>query len=104
MQNERRSAGRKGANIEESLLEFAVRAGKATDALPDTRLGRHIAAQLVRSGTSPAPSYNEACATESKKDFYPQASDRAKGDARESRLDAHDYQVRVATRTTLRRM
>lgn len=60
---------RKGADIEERLLEFAVRVGKAVDALPDTRLGRHIAGQLVRSGTSPAPNYAEACAAESKKDF-----------------------------------
>ena len=60
---------RKGADIEERLLEFAVRVGKAVDALPDTRLGRHIAGQLVRSGTSPAPNYAEAGAAESKKDF-----------------------------------
>ena len=61
--------GGRGADIEERLLEFAVRVGKAVDALPDTRLGRHIAGQLVRSGTSPAPNYAEACAAESKKDF-----------------------------------
>jgi four helix bundle protein len=60
---------RKGADIEERMLDFAVRVGKAIDALPDTRLGRHIAGQLVRSGTSPAPNYAEACAAESKKDF-----------------------------------
>ena len=65
MQNE----GRKGEDIEERLLDFAVRVGKAVDALPDTRLGRHIAGQLVRSGTSPAPNYAEACAAESKRDF-----------------------------------
>ena len=65
MQNEMR----KGADIEERLLEFAVRVGKAIDALTDTRLGRHVAGQLVRSGTSPAPNGAEACAAESKKDF-----------------------------------
>jgi four helix bundle protein len=43
--------------------------GKVVDALPDSRLGRHIAGQLVRSGTSAAPYYAEACAAESKKDF-----------------------------------
>lgn len=59
----------KGADLEERLLDFAVRVGKAIDALPETRLGRHIASQLVRSGTSPAPNYAEACAAESKKDF-----------------------------------
>ena len=51
------------------ILEFAARIGKVVDALPDTRLGRHIASQLVRSGTSPAPNYEEACAAESRKDF-----------------------------------
>ena len=69
MQNEGRRLERKGADIEERLLDFAVRVGKAVDALPSTRLGRHIARQLVRSGTSPAPNYAEACAAESKKDF-----------------------------------
>ena len=67
MQND--GGGWKGADLEERLLDFAVRVGKAVDALPETRLGRHIASQLVRSGTSPAPNYAEACAAESKKDF-----------------------------------
>ncbi len=66
MQND---GGWKGADLEERLLDFAVRVGKAIDALPETRLGRHIAGQLVRSGTSPAPNYAEACAAESKRDF-----------------------------------
>jgi len=69
MQNDGQGSTRKGADIEERLLEFAVRVGRAIDALPDTRLGRHIAGQLVRSGTSPAPNYAEACAAESKRDF-----------------------------------
>ncbi len=69
MQNDGREQTRKGADIEDRLLEFAVRVGKAVDALPGTRLGKHIAGQLVRSGTSPAPNYAEACAAESKKDF-----------------------------------
>ncbi len=69
MQSERRESERKGADIEERLLAFAVRVGKAVDALPNTRLGRHVAGQLVRSGTSPAPNYAEACAAESKNDF-----------------------------------
>ena len=60
---------RKGEDIEERLLEFAARVGKAVDALPDNRLGRHIAGQLIRSGTSPAPNYAEGCAAESKNDF-----------------------------------
>jgi len=69
MENSGKGGERKGADIEERLLDFAVRIGKVIDALPETRLGRHIAGQLVRSGTSPAPNYAEACAAESKRDF-----------------------------------
>ena len=53
----------------ERLINFAARVGKVVDALPDTRMGRHIAGQLVRSGTSPAPNYEEGCAAESRADF-----------------------------------
>ncbi len=55
--------------LEERLLDFAARAGLVVDALPDTRMGRHVAGQLVRCGTSPAPNYAEACAAESRADF-----------------------------------
>ncbi len=55
--------------LSERLLEFAVRVGKIIDALPDTRLGRHVAGQLVRCGTSSPPNYEEACAAESRADF-----------------------------------
>ena len=60
---------RAGDDILERLLAFAVRIGNVVDALPETRMGRHIAGQLVRCGTSPAPNYAEACGAESKKDF-----------------------------------
>lgn len=59
----------KSSDIEDRKLEFAARIGKVVVALPETRLGRHIANQLIRSGTSPAPNYSEASAAESKKDF-----------------------------------
>lgn len=55
--------------LEERLLEFAARCGKVVDSLPDTRMGRHVAGQLVRCGTSAAPNYAEACAAESRNDF-----------------------------------
>lgn len=55
--------------MEDRFIEFAVRVGEVVNALPDTKLGRHIAGQLVRSGTSPAPNYGEACAAESRADF-----------------------------------
>src|SRR5262245_13453155 len=59
----------KPEELSERLLSFAARIGKAVDALPDTRLGRHIAGQLVRCSTSPPPNYEEACAAESRNDF-----------------------------------
>ena len=55
--------------LSERLWDFAARIGKVVDALPDTRLGRHVAGQLVRCGTSSAPNYDEACAGESRADF-----------------------------------
>ena len=55
--------------LADRLVSFGARVGKAVDALPETRLGRHIAGQLVRSATSPAPNYEEACAAESRADF-----------------------------------
>lgn len=55
--------------LEDRLVDFAVRIGKVADALPESRLGQHIARQIVRSGTSAAPNYAEGCAAESRRDF-----------------------------------
>ncbi len=51
------------------LWDFAARVGKVVDALPETRLGRHVAGQLVRCGTSAPPNYDESGAAESREDF-----------------------------------
>ncbi|MCO6459284.1 MAG: four helix bundle protein [Pirellulaceae bacterium] len=55
--------------LADRMLEFSARIGKVVDALPESRLGRHIAGQLVRCGTSAAPNYEEGCAAESRRDF-----------------------------------
>ncbi len=55
--------------LEDRLLDFAVRTCHAVEALPDTKVGRHVAGQLVRCCTSPAPNYAEACGAESRNDF-----------------------------------
>jgi four helix bundle protein len=55
--------------LEERLIDFAVRVIAVVEALPDTKAGKHVASQLVRSGTSPAPNYAEARAAESRADF-----------------------------------
>ena len=60
----------KGDDIEERLIDFAVRILNVCDALPAKSTGAtHIRGQLIRSGTSPAPNYGEARAAESSKDF-----------------------------------
>lgn len=56
-------------DLEDRLVEFAVLVLQVVEALPDSRSGRHIAGQLVRSGTSPAPNYGEAQSAESPADF-----------------------------------
>ena len=56
-------------DLEERLLDFAVRIIEIVEALPDTRTGNHIAGQLLRCGTSAAPNYGEAQSAESRKDF-----------------------------------
>src|SRR5437763_1411387 len=71
-------------DLSERLWEFAARVGKVVDALPDTRLGRHVAGQLVRSGTSAAPNYDEGCAAQSRADFIHKLSVALK-EMRESR-------------------
>jgi four helix bundle protein len=55
--------------LSERLWKFAARVGKVVDALPESRLGRHVAGQLVRCGTAAAPNYDEGCAAESRADF-----------------------------------
>ena len=39
------------------------------ESLPETKVGKHIAGQLIRCGTSPAPNYGEAQSAESRSDF-----------------------------------
>jgi len=55
--------------LSDRLWTFAARVGKIVDALPDTRLGRHVAGQLVRCGTAAPPNYDESGAAESRGDF-----------------------------------
>jgi four helix bundle protein len=61
--------GSKTFDLEDRLVDFAVRVLNVVEALPETKAGRHIAGQLVRSSTSPAPNYGEAPSAESPADF-----------------------------------
>ena len=67
------------------MLEFSARCGNVVDALPDTRMGRHVAGQLVRCGTGAAPNYAEGCAAESRRDFIHKLGIALK-ELRESRM------------------
>ena len=55
--------------LEERLIDFAVRIIKLSASLPKIPAGKHIAGQMLRSGTSPAPNYGEARGAESHADF-----------------------------------
>ena len=55
--------------LEERLIDFVVRVVNLSANLPRTPAGKHIAAQIMRSGTSPAPNYGEARGAESHADF-----------------------------------
>jgi four helix bundle protein len=55
--------------LEQRLIDFAVRIVKLSASLPRTSAGKHIAGQILRSGTSPAPNYGEARGAESRADF-----------------------------------
>ena len=69
-QNENAKASQSKADeLEERLIDFAVRIIKLTAGLPKTPAGKHIAGQILRSGTSPAPNYGEARGAESTADF-----------------------------------
>ena len=56
-------------DLQERLIDFAVRIIKVAEALPNTKTGNHVRGQLLRCGTSPAPNYGEACSAESRADF-----------------------------------
>ena len=56
-------------DLQDRLVKFSVRVIRLSEALPETRAGKHIATQLLRSGTSAAPNYGEAQSAESRADF-----------------------------------
>ena len=56
-------------NLQDRLVDYAVRIIKLSETLPETKAGKHVSTQILRSGTSPAPNYGEAQSAESKADF-----------------------------------
>jgi four helix bundle protein len=60
---------RRGADIAERLLLLAATIVRLARKLPRDVGGRHVASQLVRSGTSAGANYEEGRAAESRADF-----------------------------------
>jgi len=56
-------------DLQERFIDYAVWIIQLSEALPDTKAGRHICMQMLRSGTSSAPNYGEAQSAESRPDF-----------------------------------
>ncbi len=56
-------------DLENRLIDFAVRIIGVAESLPNTAAGNHIRGQLIHSGMSPAPNYGEAQSAESRDDF-----------------------------------
>ncbi|MCA0234850.1 MAG: four helix bundle protein [Bacteroidetes bacterium] len=56
-------------DLEDRLIQFAVRIIDVAEALPPTVASKNLGGQIVRSGTSPALNYAEAQSAESKADF-----------------------------------
>jgi four helix bundle protein len=74
----------KGDNIAERMLQFGVRVIKLSEALPKRFAAKHIALQLLRSGTSAGANCEEARGAESRADFIHKLGVSWK-EARESR-------------------
>jgi len=56
-------------DLEEWFIDFTLRVSNVADEIDNSKLGIHIAGQLIRSSSSPALNYGEAQGAESRKDF-----------------------------------
>ena len=55
--------------LKERTKKFALRIIKLAESLPETKSGRVIANQIIRSGCSVGANYRSACRAKSNKDF-----------------------------------
>ena len=56
-------------DLEDRFIDYTIRISKVVEEIESSKLGSHIAGQLIRSGSSPALNYGEAQSAESRKDF-----------------------------------
>jgi four helix bundle protein len=55
--------------FDDRLIDFAAKIIFLANDMAPTRSAQHVAQQILRSGTSPAPNYGEARGAESRADF-----------------------------------
>jgi four helix bundle protein len=67
--NAQRSSGGGAYDLEDRLLEYAVRVIRVAESMKRSAAGLHIAGQLLRSGTSPYGDHGEVEGAESRDDF-----------------------------------
>lgn len=60
---------KKKFDLQDRFVDYAVRIINLSEQLPESKTGKHIAFQVLRSGTSPAANYGEAQSAESRADF-----------------------------------
>lgn len=56
-------------DLEDRFIDYSIRISNVVSEIDNSKLGTHIAGQLIRSGSSPALNYGEAQSAESRKDF-----------------------------------
>lgn len=61
------------AELKLRCKQFSLRVIRLVRVLPDDKIGRPIANQLIRSGTSVSANYRAACLAESRADFVSKA-------------------------------
>ena len=85
---------RKGNELAERLAKYAGEVLRVAAELPNTKEGRHVRDQLLRSGTAPGAHYAEARGAQSTADFIHKVALAAK----EARESVHWLQTSVHAR------
>ena len=99
MTNQTNTTDNSRYDLENRLIAFAALVIDVVESLPNSRPGNHIAGQLIRSGTAPAPLYGEAQSAESRRDFIHKMKVALK-ELRESRVWLLLIQCKALTEET----
>lgn len=60
---------RRTFDLQDRVVNFGADVCQIVEGLPSTRIGNHVAGQLMRCALSPGPNYAEAQGAESRRDF-----------------------------------